>query len=308
MSHHWGYVGALLSAVLFGLVASLNKILLVDVDPLVVAGLTYFTAGTTLLVINFTPARKKILALLETPSKSEESMTRRDYMLLLAITLFGSILAPLFFNYGLANTTAANSSLLLNTETLFTILIAFAFLGERLLKKDYTGIGILILGSFILTVHGSLFQIDLSEGLLGNMLILLACLFWGIDNNLSRKISIQENLIQITAIKCSLGGSILLLSSFPLGIGWGITLLSLPYLFIVGTLGIGFSLILFLLALREIGVSKTGVIFSTSTMFGVIFAFLFLGETISLIQISVGLMMILGIYLVYRSQNTTLST
>jgi len=301
MTHHWGYVGGLLSAILFGLVASLNKILLIEMNPLIVAGLTYFTAGITLLVINFTPARKKILALLETPSKTEERMTKRDYMLLLAIALFGAILAPLFFNYGLANTTAANSSLLLNAETLFTILLAFAFLGERLLKKDYLGIGILILGSFILTIHGNLFQIDLSEGLLGNMLILLACLFWGIDNNLSKKICIQENLIQLTAIKCSLGGSILLLFSFPLGIGWGITLLSLPYLFIVGTFGIGFSLVLFLLALREIGVSKTGVIFSTSTMFGVIFAFLFLGESISFIQISVGLIMILGIYFVYKS-------
>jgi len=75
---------------------------------------------------------------------------------------------------------------------------------------------------------------------------------------------------------------------------------SLPYLFSVGAFSIGFSIVLFVFALREIGSMKTGVIYSTSSFFGAVLAFVVLREPFTLIQLIAGLIMFLGVYILYK--------
>jgi drug/metabolite transporter (DMT)-like permease len=75
---------------------------------------------------------------------------------------------------------------------------------------------------------------------------------------------------------------------------------ALPYLFTVGALSIGFSIMLFLFALREIGAMKTGVIFSTSSLIGALFAYIILQEPFTLIQAIAGVSMFYGVYLLYK--------
>ena len=65
MSHHWGYTNALISAMLFGISATLNKILLKDMNPIVVAGLIYFSAGILLALIRFLCQKIRILDMLK---------------------------------------------------------------------------------------------------------------------------------------------------------------------------------------------------------------------------------------------------
>jgi len=55
-----------------------------------------------------------------------------------------------------------------------------------------------------------------------------------------------------------------------------------------------------MLGLREIGSLRTGVIYSTSSLFGAVFAFVVLREDFSVFQIFAGLLMILGVYVLYR--------
>jgi len=122
MSHHWGYVGAVSAAVLFGLSSTLNKIILADVHPLVVAGLIYFIAGVFLFALRLSPLHEVILNWMETPTKVEPTMERKDYVVLLLVALSGAVVASFLFIYGLSLTTAVNASLLLNMESLFTSL------------------------------------------------------------------------------------------------------------------------------------------------------------------------------------------
>jgi len=51
MSHHWGYMSALLAAMLFGIGNVISKILLNDLHPLLVAGLIYLVSGVFLVAI-----------------------------------------------------------------------------------------------------------------------------------------------------------------------------------------------------------------------------------------------------------------
>ncbi|NJE77483.1 EamA family transporter, partial [Thermococcus sp. ES12] len=71
----------------------------------------------------------------------------------------------------------------------------------------------------------------------------------------------------------------------------------LPYVLTVGAFSIGFSIVLFLFALREIGAMKTGAIFSTSSLIGALFAFLILGENFTLLKAFFGILMFFGVYL-----------
>ena len=300
MTHHWGYVAAVASAVLFGMAATLNKIVLKDVHPLIVAGLIYFIAGIVLFCVRLSPLQNMVLSMMETPTKTETVIRRRDFEVLAFVILSGAVIAPFLFLYGLNETTAVNASLLSNIEALFTVFIAFLFLKERGTRKDYVGILLLIIGAIFVTTNAEFQKLSLTREVLGNTLIVGACLFWGIDNNLSKLVSKKRDLVSITALKCSIGGGILLILSIFLKVNFQIPLYSIPYLFSVGAFGIGFSILFFLFALREIGSMKTGVIFSTSSLFGAALAFIMLKENFSMIQLIAGFVMLLGVYILYR--------
>jgi drug/metabolite transporter (DMT)-like permease len=300
MTHHWGYVGAISSALLFGIGATLNKMVLADVHPTVVAGLIYLFAGLALSLVRFSPLRNRVMAVLETPTKTETKISRKDFGILALVVLSGSTIAPLLFLNGLNQTTAMNASLLQNTESLFTVLIAFPFLKEKTCRKDWVGILFLFVGVLFLATSGEFYRLTLTQSFFGNVLIVTACLFWSVDNNLSRFLSKKKDLILITVMKCLAGGTFLLLLSWALGLKLQIPLFAFPYLISAGAFSIGFSILFFLLGLREIGAMKTGIIFSTSSLFGAAFAFIMLRENFSFIQLLAGLVMLLGVYIIYK--------
>lgn len=296
MSHHWGFVGVLLSAILFGVSTTLNKIALTNTNPILIAGLSYFSAGLLLLIIHYSPFHPKLLSLFETTTPTEHEIAKKDYKILGLIILFGSVIAPLMLLQGLKTTTAVNTSLLLSTESFFTALIAFTFLRERGTKKEYTGILLLIIGVIFLTTNANFQEINLTQSITGNILVLGACVFWGLDNNLSKSLSKKTEIIYITGLKCLIGGTILLSMPLFLNIKYEVPLVSLPYILSVGALSIALSILLFLFALREIGSMRTGSIFSVSSLFGAIFAFFALGESFSIVQLLSGVIMLFGVY------------
>lgn len=266
--------------------------------PNVVAGMIYFVGGVFLFGIHLSPLSKKILSLLETLG-TEAKISGKDLRILAFVILCGSITAPLLLLSGLSETTAINASLLLNAESLFTVLIAFVFLNERGSKREYFGIFVLLVGVVFVTTNGEFQRLTLTENVAGNLLIMGACLFWGIDNNLSRFLSKKQDIILVTGLKCIIGGSALLLISFVLGTSFSIPLASIPYLLSVGAFSIAFSILLFLFALRKIGSMRTGVIYSTASLFGAVLAFAILRETFTFIQLIAGLIMLLGVYILY---------
>src|SRR4030066_2412842 len=299
MSHHWGYVAAVVSAILFGVSSTLNKIALDNVNPTVVAGMIYFVAGIFFFVVHISPLCPRILSKLNTVG-TETKIMKSDFRVLAFVILCGSTVAPLLLLNGLSQTTAINASLLLNAESLFTVAIAFIFLKERCAKREYIGILMLLVGVIFVTTNGAFGKLSLSENLFGNLLVIGACFFWGIDNNLSKFLSRQKDIIMVTGIKCFIGGLALLGISFLLGFSFTISLITVPYVLFVGAFSIAFSILFFLFALRKIGSMRTGVIFSLSSLFGALLAFVVLREPFTMIQLIAGLVMILGIYVLYR--------
>jgi drug/metabolite transporter (DMT)-like permease len=299
MTHHWGYLGAITSALLFGISTTFNKIALENVSPLIIAGMIYFIGGVVLIAFRLSPLNKRIQQLFETSTQTEEKITRRDYQVLVYVIICGSIVAPLLLVYGLNQTTAVNASLLLNAEVLFTVAIALLFLRERGTIKDYLAIGVIVLGVVFLTTNGQFQNIGIT-GLSGNLLIICACLFWGIDNNLSKQLSKKRDILVVTGLKCFVGGTALLLLALIIGVNLYFPLSALPYVLSVGAFSIALSIFFFTFALREIGAMRTGVIFSTSSLFGAVLAFLVLKEAFTIFQLFAGLIIISGVFLLYR--------
>lgn len=283
MTHHTGYVAALSSAILFGLMASLSKIALRDLHPLIIAGMIYLIAGLAL-----------------SPRSAKSRMTRKDFGILVLVAISGVVIAPILFISGLNVSTAVNASFLGNTEMLFTVLIAFILLGERAQRRDYFAMLLLIIGALIITTNLEFGTVTLADMLVGNILIILGCFFWGIDNILSKILSERNDILQLVSLKGLIGGSVVLLFAVVLRVPFNVTVDVVPYLVVIGLLSIAASVSLFLYALRQIGAMKTGVIFSTSSLFGALFAFLILSESVTVLQLGAGFLMILAVYLLCR--------
>ena len=308
MSHHWGYVAILCAALLFGISITANKILLESISPLIIASITYIVAGTFLGAISFLPQKTKLTSFLKLPGNTRSKPTWKDGVLLLSIALFGGVLAPSLNLIGLNQTTAVSAALLGNTETLFTIAIAFFFLGERGRPRDYAAMGLLIMGAVILTTNLNFQQIGSQGTLIGNVLVVLAAFFWGIDNNLSRPLTVRGSLLHVGSLKSIIGGGLLFAIASLYDFHFIPSTFAISWLLILGVFSVGLSLLLFLFALQQIGAMRTGVIFSTGSLFGAVFAFFVLHEPISLVQVLAGCLMLFAIYVlsIPKKQNPSL--
>jgi len=168
---------ALGSAILFGAAAPFSKLLLASIDPQILAGLLYLGAGLGLAIVRVARAAVGL-------SDAEAPLRRRDLPWLGAIVVFGGMLGPLLLMFGLSRTSASSGSLMLNLESLTTMGIAWLAFRENVDRRLVLGALAIIFGAIALSWAGQGLSFDV-----GAALIACACLCWGIDNNLTRKLS-----------------------------------------------------------------------------------------------------------------------
>lgn len=277
-----GILFALLSAALFGASTPLAKLLLGSVSPLMMAGLLYLGAGIGLCLLGLS-RRWLGLPVIEAP------LRRSDVPRLLAVIGVGGILGPLLLMFGLSRTAASAASLLLNLEGLATMAIAWLVFRENVDRRLLLGAGAILAGAVLLSWQGAA---SLERG---SLLIAGACLCWGIDNNLTRKLSASDP-VQIASLKGLVaGGANLVLAlirstSIP-------PIRTIAISGLVGFLGYGVSIVLFVLGLRHLGTARTGAYYSLAPFVGAVLSIAFLHDSMSLrLFIAAGLMAI-GLWL-----------
>ena len=259
MDRRNGVLSALLAAVLFGASTPLAKLALSTADPILVAGLLYLGSGVGLgLVRAAFPARGR---------RAETPLSRADLPWLIAAILAGGVTAPALLLVGLSTTFASTASLLLNFEAVATACIAWIVFQENVDRRVAFGFLCIFLG-------GMLLSLPRGDGMSiagGELLVVAACLCWGIDNNITRKISGRDPM-QIAMWKGLAAGGV----NFGLAIAMGAKLppaaVALGATFL-GFLGYGASLVLFVRALRHLGVARTSAYFSTAPFAGAALAF-----------------------------------
>ena len=286
---------ALGSAALFGLAPPAAKLLLGSINPAVLAGLFYCGAGIGVALL-----RRLRMAGLTASDTHEAALTRRDIPWLAGAVICGGIAGPLLLMIGLTQTTAATASLLLTFEAAATALIAWFIFHEHLNARVALGMAALVGGAMILAWS----ETPTFDGLLGPLAIVGACIAWGLDNNLTRKVSLSDPL-QIVEIKglgagpCNLALAFWAGGSLPAAAPIAIALA-------VGFVGYGLSLVLFVLALRDLGSARTGAYFSTAPFVGSLLAVVLLAEPMTLGLIAAGGLMALGTWLHITEHHTHL--
>jgi drug/metabolite transporter (DMT)-like permease len=181
----------------------------------------------------------------------EAPVRRTDLPWLVAVVLFGGMLGPVLLMFGLSKTSAASGSLLLNLEGLATMGIAWLVFRENVDRRLLLGAAAILAGAILLSWQGDVAKLDV-----GGLLIAGACLAWGIDNNLTRKLS-SADPVQIAMIKGLVAGTTNLLLALTLGAELP-TIGVLAGGAVVGFLGIGVSLVLFMLGLDTWGLRGQG--------------------------------------------------
>lgn len=257
MKYHYfpAIVQALLAAGFFGASAPFAKILLCQLEPVTLAALLYLGSGFGALAFN----RLNLLG----SATSEAPLTRAELGWLAGAIIAGGIIGAILQLVSLRSTPAATASLLLNFEGVATTLIAVLVFKEAISRRAVLSILCVTAASIILSWDGS-GQWGISVGALG---ILLACLFWGIDNNLTRNIS-AKNPLTIVIAKGLVAGSFSLLLTLLLGNRLPGIEIILGALFL-GALSYGLSLILFIRAMRGLGAARTSALFGTAPLIGV---------------------------------------
>lgn len=301
MNRSWGYLSALMVALLFGVWFSLDKILLGYLHPFALAALTYLIASVFLFFVNFSPLKNRILNTINQKSRVENFISKKEYSILFLTAIFGSVIAPALYLSGLSRITAVNAALLTNVEILFIIIIGIFFLKEKVHKKDILGFALLLIGAIFLSTN-DLRDLSLNQSLFGSLLVISASFFWSLDTSLSKFLSHKRDIIFITALKSGIGGSILLVLSLILGLNFTLPLFRLPLLLFIGIVAVSFSLVLIYYSLRVIGSTRTGSIFALSSLFGAITAYFALGEPLTVLRILFGILMLLGVLILYKEQ------
>jgi drug/metabolite transporter (DMT)-like permease len=280
-----GVTVAILAAVLFGASTPFSKLLLGQINPLLLAGLLYLGSGAGLtLWIGF---KRLILK-----AKNQEAGLRfKDLPWLAGAILAGGVVAPILLMQGLAVTPASSASLLLNMEGLLTALLAWFVFKENFDQRIMSGMAAILLGGILLSWQ-SRPELGVPWGAIG---IVGACFGWAIDNNLTRKVSATDPA-QVAALKGLVAGTTNVLLAFSIGA----RLPAIPGLTgaaLLGFLSYGVSLTCFVLALRHIGTARTGAYFSTAPFIGAILSLALLQEPVSWLFWIAGGLMIFGVWL-----------
>lgn len=168
--------------------------------------------------------------------------------------------------------------------------IAWLVFRENVDRRLLLGAAAILAGAVLLSWSGDGLRLDT-----GSLLIAAACLCWGIDNNLTRQLSAADP-VQIAMLKGLVAGATNLVLALSLGAALpGVGLIAAGA--VVGFLGVGVSLVMFMLALRHLGTARTGAYFSLAPFIGALLAIVLFREPMTLQLLVAGLLMGIGLWL-----------
>lgn len=274
---------AVLAAALYALNSPLSKCLLAYMPPTLMAGFLYIGAGLGMGIIAlFRKARKR--------ESKEARLTRAELPYTVAMIVL-DIAAPILLLFGLRSTTAANASLLNNFEIVATAVIALAVFKETIRHRLWGGIAFVTAACVLLSFE------DFSglQFSFGSLLIVLACICWGVENNCTRKISSKDpqQIVLLKGIFSGLGSLII-----GLCIGERVTVLwSIWAVLGVGFVAYGLSIFFYVYAQRLLGAARTGAYYAVSPFIGTLLSIAVFREIPNgMYFIALGLMLI-GVWL-----------
>ena len=273
---------AFLAAVFYAINVPISKVLLQHVGPTTMAALLYLGAGIGIGMMSLFNKKDR---------EKAESLTKAELPYIVGMIVL-DIAAPIFLMLGISYGSSANASLLGNFEIVATTVIALILFKEAVTKRLWVAIGLITLSSILLSFEGT----DSFHFSYGSLLVIMATVCWGLENNCTRELS-SKSTYQIVMLKglCSgLGALVIALikrESFP-GIGYIAIALAL------GFVAYGLSIFMYVRAQNVLGAAKTSAYYAVNPLIGALLAFLFLSESLSWMYVIALIVMVIGSALV----------
>lgn len=284
-----GAVLGLTAAVLFGMSAPLAKLLLPSTEPLMLAALLYLGAGVGLALFGF--ARQGARRAREAPIR------KADLPWLVVITITGGIFGPLLLLVGLARVSGVVGSLLLNLEAVFTMVLAVVAFREHMNRREVLASTAIIAGAVALGYAPG----EVRGQLLGGLAIAGACACWGLDNNLTQKLSVRDPVAIVRFKTLGAGASSLVIA---LLLGQRLPSVgSLVGALILGLFSYGVSILLDAYALRLLGAAREAAFFATAPFVGALLSLPLLGDRVDLARVTGALLMAFGVWALLHSHH-----
>ena len=287
----YGYYIIILAAALTALIHVISKPMLessseniFEINPVVLAFLIYFIAG-----IFFTPISKN--------TNSISKFGKKDWMFMGLIGT-AEVLALITYFFGLKTSTAVNASIFSNSEIVFALIIGMLLFKERLHIKECIPFSMIIIGMIGIPVGNDLIQNNFSFGQLvtGDLLIIVSGALYAIDITLCKYLGDKFDVKKVTQILSFICAAVAIAIIMIFEIPMEVDIVQLPGIIIIGALGTGMSTLFFLISLKMIGTVRTVLLFSTTSVFGVLFSGIFLGEAISISDIFSLILVLSGIF------------
>ena len=259
-----GIMMAIFAAVLYAVSSPFSKILLNEIPPTLMAGFLYLGAGIGMSLIAVSRRVRQV-------ETTEIHLSKAEMPYTVAMILL-DIVAPICMLIGLNATTAANVSLLNNFEIVATALIALVVFSERISKRLWMGIFFVTLSSVILSFE----DVTSLEFSYGSLFVLLAAVFWGLENNCTRKLSSCDPL-EIVLLKGIFSGT----GSIVIGLVIGEKLMNLWSVIAVMAVGIvsyGLSIYFYVHAQRLLGAPRTSAYYAVSPFIAAFLSILIFGQ------------------------------
>ena len=269
----------MLAALLFGAGTPLAKILLAETSPWLLAALLYLGSGIGLACYRWVRGKPAV------------RLAPGEWPWLAGAVVAGGVVGPVLLLIGLNGLNASTASLLLNAEGVFTALLAWSVFKENVDRRIVAGMAAIVAGGLVLSWPGQLAEFAWQPALC----VLGACLAWALDNNLTRKVSLND-ASWLAMVKGLGAGTTNLVLALALGA-------QMPSMALIGSAALlgfasyGASLVLFVVALRELGTGRTGAYFSVAPFFGAVLAILLLGDPVTPPLLLAGALMAAGVAL-----------
>lgn len=261
-----GYLLAILSAVIFSFSIPLSDWFLRNsISPLYLTAFLYLGVGMGMsLHYHFQKIEASVM------------LRKKDIQLFIAMGVLDTF-APIFFFSGFYLLQGTSAGILANTEFIFTLMFAFFIFRERFSFYSWLGILFVSLSVFLLNLQWENSNVSFSWDI-GEWFILIGTLLWGIENNLSRVLSVGNpyRLLMIKGFSTFIGVSMItLIIQPPLpSIMWILTIL------FVGYIVYGLSLVAYVLSQRHLGAGMTQSIQSFAFILGSLLTYIVFQEAL----------------------------
>ena len=266
-------------------------------------GIAAEVGSTQVAALRFLLGALFLLPLLFSTSQRERCgrALKNDPLPIALLGVVGIFLTFYLFHLGVEHATASMAAVVFSMNPVFTAMIAYFILGERLGLLGWTGVSIGLIGAF-LAITGFQFSGILGrDDFLGGVFMLLSAICWSAYTVYGKRYSERYGAPAVSLLSMAVG-SILFVVLLTFQGGWtemaGYNLPSWAWLLYLGAITVSLGYLLYFEGMRRVPASRGASLFYLKPILALAFAYVALGESISYTLILASVLVAAGILLV----------